>query len=161
MVIIKNGEICQNEWRHLNDDETPPPDGGITVSLKRWQAEKAEWLARGTPIGVRLESNNAVEELAKDLGHLHLVVLGFKPFTDGRNFSVARILRERFGFEGEIRAQGEFIRDQIFFLSRVGVNAFEFTSHEAAEQALPALREFTVKYQAAADVAEPLYRRRG
>jgi uncharacterized protein (DUF934 family) len=160
MAIIKDGRICENQWRHLGDDEALPRDGGVTVSLKRWLAEKEALLKRGAPVGLRLNSEDSPEEIADDAQHFGVIVLDFKQFTDGRGFSQARLLRERFGFEGELRARGDYIRDQVFFLSRVGIDAFEFADAQAAENALPALQEFSVKYQAAADVPEPLYRRR-
>ncbi|HYE35851.1 DUF934 domain-containing protein [Methylocaldum sp.] len=159
MEIIKDGRIVANDWRHLADDEILP-EQAVTVSLLRWKSEKDRLLACGVPIGLRLNSDNGLEDIADDLKHFAVIVLEFRHFTDGRSFSLARLLRERYGFDGELRAHGDFIRDQIFFLARVGVNAFEPTHPANLQEMLPVLQEFTVKYQAAVDVKEPLYRRR-
>jgi uncharacterized protein (DUF934 family) len=159
MEIIKDGHIVTNDWRHLGDDEVLP-EQAITVSVQRWKSEKDRLLAGGVPLGLRLNSDDNLEELAADLGFFSIIVLEFRKFTDGRSFSLARLLRERYGFDRELRARGDFLRDQIFFLSRVGVNAFEPNDSANLQEMLPALQEFSVKYQAAVDVKEPLYRRR-
>lgn len=159
MEIIKDGQIVANDWRHLGDDEALP-EQAITISLPRWKNEKDRLLSLGVPLGLRLNSDDPLEEIADDLKYFSMIVLEFRQFTDGRSFSLARLLRERYGFDGEIRARGDFIRDQMFFLTRVGVNAFEPKGSQNLQEMLSALQEFTVKYQAAADVKEPLYRRR-
>jgi uncharacterized protein (DUF934 family) len=160
MAIIKDGRITGNDWRHAADDEMLP-EGNITVSLKRWQAEKDSLAGRNAPLGLRLAAADAPEAVAGDLGHFGLVVFDMAHFTDGRVFSKARLLRERFGFSGELRARGDFLRDQMFFLARVGVNAFEFPEGADLEDKLRAFGEFSVTYQAGVDDPRPLYRRRG
>lgn len=149
MRIIKDGRIVEDPWRHLSDDE-PAGEGAVSVTLMRWKHERDALLSRAAPLGVRLAAGERPEDLAEDLGHLGLVVLDFSSFRDGRSFSQARILRERFCYMGEIRARGDFIQDQMFFLSRVGVNAFELRDEEALAGALPALSDFSVIYQPAA-----------
>lgn len=156
MQIIKDGVIVADEVRHLADDEAPA-GGRYTVSFARWQQEK-DSLATA---GVRLRGDNAVADIAADLPRLELVVVEFPALADGRGFSHARLLRDRYGYTGEIRARGDFIRDQVYFLGRVGVNAFEPVAGTQLESLLPALTEFTVNYQAAADHHQPLYRKRG
>ncbi|CAI8942214.1 DUF934 domain-containing protein [Methylocaldum szegediense] len=158
MEIIKDGQIVANDWRHLSDDEAVP-EQAVTVSLSRWRNEKDRQTTFGIPLGLRLNSDDPLEEIVDDLKHFSIVVLEFRQFTDGRSFSLARLLRERYGFDGEIRARGDFIRDQMFFLTRVGVNAFEPKDAQNLQDMLPALKEFTVKYQAAVDVKVPLRRR--
>ncbi len=120
MQIIKDGIIVADDVRHLADDEAPV-EGRYTVSLERWKTEKDSLAAAG----VRLRGENAVAEIAADLPLMDLVVVEFPTLADGRGFSHARLLRDRYGYTGEIRAHGGFIRDQIYFLARVGVNAFE------------------------------------
>jgi len=156
MQIIKDGAIVADEVRHLADDEAPV-EGRYTVSFARWQKEKDSLAA----VGVRLRGEDAVADIAADLPRLALVVVEFPALADGRGFSHARVLRDRYGYTGEIRARGDFIRDQVYFLGRVGVNAFEPVAGTKLESLLPALTEFTVNYQAAADHHQPLYRRRG
>jgi uncharacterized protein (DUF934 family) len=159
MEVIKDGEIAINEWQHVADDEALP-EGKATLSLKRWREEKDGLTGRGTPLGLRLTAADIVEEIVEALRQFDLIVLDMTQFTDGRVFSQARLLRERFGFTGELRVRGDFIRDQMFFLSRVGVNAFEFPEGTDLENMRRALGEFSVAYQAATDVRDPLYRRR-
>jgi len=160
MQIIKDGAVVADAIRHLADDEAPA-GGAFTVSLARWQQDKDSLKATGAALGVRLAGSDNPAGLAADLPGLALVVVEFPALADGRGFSLARLLRERYGYEGEIRARGDFIRDQIYFLGRVGVNAFEPAHSTDLEALLPALTEFSVSYQAAADHKQPLYRRRG
>lgn len=149
MRIIKDGRIVEDGWRHLGDDQ-PIGEGAITLSLARWHREREGLMNHPGPLGVRLAAEERPEELVEDLGRLSLIVLDFASLRDGRSFSQARILRERCGYAGEIRARGDFIRDQMFFLSRVGVNAFELADEQALAGALPALNDFSVIYQPAA-----------
>lgn len=159
MEIIKDGKIVQDDWTHLADEEALQP-GNITVSLQRWQRDKERLTAGGQVVGIRVHGEDAASLFSDDLPKLTLVCIDMPAMTDGRGFSLARLLRERHGYQGEIRVRGEFIQDQMYFLARVGVNAFEFPSDTNLETLLPALREFSVKYQAAADERLPLYRRR-
>ncbi len=159
MAIIKNGAVAENHWQHAADDAALP-EGAASVSLKRWQAERAKLAGRKAPLGMRLEAADAPEALAGDLSRFGLIVLEMAHFADGRVFSQARLLRERLGYAGELRARGDFLRDQMFYLARVGVDAFEFADGADLAAMLPALGEFTVKYQAASDEKLPLYRRR-
>ncbi|QSA95582.1 DUF934 domain-containing protein [Methylococcus sp. EFPC2] len=161
MQIIKDGLIVEDDWRHLADDETVPAAGRYTVSSQRWLAEHPSLASGPDELGLRLRGEDKLEDLADDLGYFALIVIEFPTMADGRGFTLARLLRERYGYRGEIRARGEYIRDQIFFMSRVGINAFQFGEEQSLESLLPALSEFTVRYQAAVDQPLPLYRRRG
>jgi uncharacterized protein (DUF934 family) len=156
MQIIKNGQIVNDDIRHLADDEAPT-NGRYTVSLERWLAEKDRLAAAG----LRLRGENAVADIAADLPRLAVIVLDFPALADGRGFSQARLLRDRYAYEGEVRARGGFIRDQVYFLSRVGVDSFEPAEGTDLASLLPALIEFSVNYQAAADHKEPVYLQRG
>jgi uncharacterized protein (DUF934 family) len=157
MQIIKNGQIVNDDIRHLADDEAPPEGRRYTVSLERWLAEKDRLAAAG----LRLRGENAVADIAADLPRLAVIVLDFPALSDGRGFSQARLLRDRYAYAGEIRARGGFIRDQVYFLSRVGVDSFEPAEGTDLQSLLPALSEFSVNYQAAADHKEPVYHQRG
>lgn len=148
MQIIKDGRIVEDAWRHL-DDEDPIVEGPISVSLERWRRERDGLRNRAGPVGVRLRAGDPAEALADDLEHLAAVVLDFASLRDGRSFSQARILREHHGYAGEIRARGDFIRDQMFFLSRVGVNVFELADGHTPGGALQSLNDFSVVYQPA------------
>ena len=143
MQVIKNQQLIDNHWTFLTDD-APLVAGNISVSFARFQQEKAQLVARNGNLGVRLSPTNAVSELVADLPQLALVDLDFSDFADGRSFSQAYFLRNRYGFEGEIRAIGSYLADQAFYLSRVGVNAF---SAENLPQTQATLNDFTVFYQ--------------
>ncbi|MCI0654410.1 MAG: DUF934 domain-containing protein [Methylococcaceae bacterium] len=150
MRLIKNREIIEDHWVHIADDPIPL-EGCISVSTARWKAEREDLLARDGELGLRISPEDPIEDFAGDLKHFQLIGLEFPTFTDGRLFSVAAMLRRHYHYKGEIRALGGFIRDQIFFLSRVGVNSFEMKDTSDLEEALSALDDFSVRYQTASD----------
>jgi uncharacterized protein (DUF934 family) len=150
MPLIKNGTFIDNTFAHVADDE-PLPEGAIVVSLKRWQAERETLAARNEPLGVRLTSEQSPEALGQDIHHFALIELEFPKFRDGRGYSWARVLRQRLGFAGEIRAVGDVLRDQWLYMSRVGVDAFEVRPGTRIEDFRAALAEQTVFYQPASD----------
>lgn len=154
MQIIKDGCVIRNDWQHLPDDAQSVPEKS-TLTLKRWLAEKAGLDA--ATLGVRLNGSDDVGELESDLGHIPLITLDIPALVDGRCFSQARLLRDRYHYQGEIRARGNFLRDQVYFLARVGVNAFEPTNEQDIETLLPALTEFSVNYQDASKYAGVLF----
>ncbi|MDG4553633.1 MAG: DUF934 domain-containing protein [Candidatus Competibacter sp.] len=156
--VIKNRQIVEDRWQAVGDDDEPPT-GPLIVSLARWRRERAELLARGGPLGVRLPNTADVAELVADLALLDLVALEFPKFSDGRAYSQARLLRERHGYRGEIRAVGDVLRDQLFFMARCGFDAFEARADRGLEDALAAFDDFSASYQPAADQPLPLYRR--
>jgi uncharacterized protein (DUF934 family) len=143
MQVIKNNQLIENQWTFL-DDDAPVVSGNICVSLARWNAEKAQLSKHAGNLGVRLSSTDDVASLGEDLGLFALVELNVVDFMDGRSFSQAYLLRNRYGFQGEIRATGKYLADQAFYFSRVGVNAF---SPENLPQTQATLNDFTVFYQ--------------
>ncbi|MER2526594.1 MAG: DUF934 domain-containing protein [Candidatus Competibacter denitrificans] len=156
--VIKNREIIEDHW-HPAADEGDLPAGPVIVSLVRWQRERDTLLKRQEPVGVRLPNTANVADLVQDLPSLAIVALEFPKFSDGRAYSQARLLRERYGYRGEIRAVGDVLRDQLFFMARSGFDAFALRSDRDLEDALQAFQEFTETYQPAADQPQPLYRR--
>lgn len=162
MRIIKDRQIIEDSWTHVGADalEGSLPDGDIIIPLTVWKARRLELAARNTKLGIRLESDDQALEIAADLEKLSLVALNFPTFRDGRAFSTAQLLRQRYGFKGEIRAVGQVGRDQMFYMQRCGFNAFEVRADRDITDALQALGEFTETYQMAADQPLPLYRRR-
>lgn len=157
--IIKDREIVDDNWQHL-DDEAALVAGNITVSITRWQ-EQHETLSRHEGgLGIRLSGDDPLEEIVPDLGRFQLVVLLFPVFTDGRCYSYARLLRDRYYFKGEIRAQGDVLYDQLFYMSQCGINSFELANPNRLVQALAAFDVFSESYQATVLRPEPLYRRR-
>ena len=146
MKIIKDKQIIEDRWLHIADDDQIVA-GDITVSLARWQREASELESHEGDIGVRLAPADLVEDIADALQKFDLIALEFPAFTDGRSFSQARLLRSRYGFNGEIRAIGSFMPDQVFYLSRVGVNSFQLENDKEINTALSVINDFTVNYQ--------------
>ncbi|MDX1484755.1 MAG: DUF934 domain-containing protein [Alphaproteobacteria bacterium] len=151
MSLIKDGRIVADPWRHVDDEAPLPATGGIIVSLARWQAERSALIARRAPLGVRLSSADRAEDIAGDLDRFDVIALEFPAFKDGRAYSTARLLRQRYQYAGELRAVGEVLRDQLPLMARCGFDAFEYVGKTAAEEALEAFAEIDVVYQAAAD----------
>lgn len=150
MKIIKDKQITEDNWTHIADSGEITT-GNIIVSLSRWKEEKKKISTHQGNIGVRLSPSDTVEEIAGDLNTINAVVLDFPAFTDGRSFSQARILRSRYKFDGEIRAIGKFLPDQVFYLSRVGVNVFQLENPKELNLAFSLLSDFTVNYQQSSD----------
>jgi Uncharacterized protein conserved in bacteria len=151
MPLIKDGRIAADPWQFVADEEPLPVAGPVAVSLPRWLAERDALLARETPVGVRLESRHKAEEIAPDLDALALVALEFPTFRDGRAYSTARLLRERHGYVGELRAVGNVLRDQFLFMHRCGFDAFEVKGERELDAWTQALAEISVFYQPTGD----------
>lgn len=161
MEIIKSGEIVTSTWVHLVDDQVRPTESvDVTVSLVRWQQEREALRAPPGRVGVRLGPSDELDPLVPDLPHLPLVAIEFPKFTDGRGYSLARLLRDRHGYRGELRAVGNVLRDQLFYMHRCGFDAFELQPGKSVREALDAFAELSVRYQAASDDPRPLFRRR-
>lgn len=156
MKVIERGELADSHVVHLADDQPLPSSGAVTVSLARFARERELLLERGD-VGLRLASADTAAEAAPHLDHVERVALEFPAFTDGRSYSNARLLRERYGFVGELRAVGDVLRDQVFFMQRCGFDVLEVRGDKDVADALVALDEFTVTYQTAADGRPPVY----
>jgi phosphoadenosine phosphosulfate reductase len=120
------------------------------VAKKRWLTERDALVLRNAPLGLHLDAGERVDDVAADLAHFSLIALSFPKFSDGRAFSTARLLRDKHGFTGELRAVGNVLSDQIAFMRRVGFDAFEVT-HAPTRRALSQGRiaEVTLHYQPA------------
>jgi uncharacterized protein (DUF934 family) len=159
MSLIRNGVVVDDPWIRL-DDETPAPEGvRAIVSLTRWRNDREALLGSLKAVGVLLKSDETAEDIADDLGVLEVVAVDFPAFTDGRAYSTARILRERYRYLGEIRAVGDVLRDQYAFMSRCGIDAFELPKADT-EAWLQAIAEIPAVYQPAADGKNPIFRMR-
>jgi uncharacterized protein (DUF934 family) len=161
MPLIKDGRLAPDPWIAVSDDAELPTTGAVIVSLTRFRAEREALLARGAPLGVRLQSGELAKEIGKDAKQLGLVALEFPSFRDGRAYSTARLLRERYGFAGELRAVGNVLRDQFLFMDRCGFDAFEVADEKAVDDWRKAIAEFTVFYQTATDGRAPASALRG
>jgi len=146
---------------HVADEEPLPDAGGVILSLARFQTDGEALLEQGRSVGVRLEQGQDVEDLAYDLPRLSLVALAFAKFRDGRPFSSAQVLRQRFGFDGEIRAVGEVLREQAQFMVRCGFDAFEPSDGSTPQEWVATAFRFRHVYQRAADDRQPAFVERG
>lgn len=144
--LIRQRELVADEWRTLDED---PKGAGLALilPLARWLAERDQWWLWAGRLGVRIGPADRLEVLGPDLKRLALVAIEFPGPSEGRGYSQARVLRDRYRFGGEIRAVGYVRRDQLFFLSRCGFDAFELSETEDAQQALAAFDDFSVAYQ--------------
>ena len=167
--LIQGRQLADNRWTTLTiaDDagdtnlaHVAVPAGAVIIPAPLWLAQRAALIAREGEIGVSLASTFEVETLAADIAHFSLIAVEFPKFVDGRGYSTARLLRERYGYTGELRAVGDIGRDQLFYLSRVGFNAFLIPDGRDATAALQSFNDFPEMYQSGVDQALPLFRRR-
>ena len=126
------------------------PESEAPVPLALWNGERA----------LLLGPADDPAAIAEHLGEIDVVAIDFPQFTDGRGYSIARLLRERYGYMGEIRAVGEVLRDNLFYLSRCGFDSFALSDESTAEEALAHLSTFSDAYQASVERPQPLFRRR-
>jgi uncharacterized protein (DUF934 family) len=158
--LIRNRAIVDDPFVHVADDAELAASGDVIVTLDRWKREREALLARNAgKLGVRLHSDQLASEVGSDAQQFAVIAIEFPNFRDGRGYSTARLLRERYGYRGEIRAVGEVLRDQLFYMARCGFDAFELKPGKDIKGALAAFDDFSVKYQPAADEKLPLYRR--
>jgi len=150
--LLRDGEVVPDEWRTASE---AAPGDDLLLTFVEWSAEREQWLARpGSPragrLGVILSPSDAIELLVPDLPQLALVAAEFPGPSEGRGYSQGRLLRERFGFGGELRARGHIGRDHVFLLARCGFNSFELPESEL-EGGAAALRTFSAAYQSSND----------
>lgn len=158
--IIRDCKIVDDDWQTLPEDAPLPGSGRVIVSFKRWQEIRDAAKTNDAVFGVRIPNNVDVVELWSQLRERPLVAVEFPSFGDGRAFSQARLLHERFGYKGEIRAVGDVLRDEIFYMHRCGINAMVPRADQDLQGLLAAFGDFKVPYQAAADNVVPVVRRR-
>lgn len=161
--IIKNDQVIDETWHLLAKDATLdgiPNCDDIIVPLALWCDHGHALKARDGGLGVWLDSGEEIEEIAGDLEHFQVIALNFPAFTDGRHSSTAYLLRQRYGYKGEVRAIGDVLRDQLFALRRCGFDAFALRADKDPYDALKAFEEFSEVYQASSDQPLPLFRRR-
>lgn len=160
--LIIDGQLIDNDYKRLDpdtDSQAPIPDSPYLVPLTFWLQQREQLLARSLPVGVYLLADQDPAKLLRDIHSIPVIGVMFEPFTDGRGFSIGRLLRERYGFQGQLRAIGAPIRDQLAYLAHCGFNAFEIAEHYDLKQALDSLQPFSERYQATATEPKPLFRR--
>ncbi len=159
-LIDRNG-LRPDTWHAFDGDAGAiPPDADALIPLDEWRERAAVWSARPGRLGILLAPSDDPAALAADLGRFALVAVSFPVFTDGRGYSIARLLRERHGWTGELRAVGDVLRDQLFAMARCGFDSFALRAGQDVQASLAAFGDFSVRYQSAADQPVPLFRRR-
>jgi uncharacterized protein (DUF934 family) len=151
--------LAEDPFTMVSDDWAIP-QGDVIVSLTRFDSEGDRLLSEGRKVGVRLEANEDVEALAYDLPRISVVALVFPKFGDGRAYSYARLLRERYGFKGQVRAVGDVLREQAGFMVRCGFDAFEPADSSTPEDWAQAAHRFRHVYQRGSDVRTPAFAER-
>jgi len=160
MRLVKAGRIVGDAFVRVPDDAAIPDGVPVIVPTARYLADREAFARRAAPVGVIWPNNRNIAELSPHLDRLALVALVFPSFRDGRAYSQARLLRERFGFRGELRAVGQILRDQFLFLARSGFDSFEVLKDADADAFAAALARYSVFYQPAADDRPSVARRR-
>ncbi|MEH6502740.1 MAG: DUF934 domain-containing protein [Cycloclasticus sp.] len=146
MTLIKNARITQDNWSYLVQDQPLQASNNI-VNLDYWQTNKEALISSSKPVGLRVRGEENPANFSVDLCHFSLIAIEIPSFTDGRGYSLAKILRETNQYTGEIRAVGDILPDQAQYLNRVGFDAIELPNEESANLALQKLSEFSVSYQ--------------
>lgn len=165
MALIRHRKPALDNWQRLDAPADGaaadiPSRGDVIVPLAVWKTQRDALPAREGGLGVWLAGDDDPEDIAGDLARLRVVAVRFASFTDGRGYSIGTLLRARYGWRGELRAFGDVQRDQLFYLSRCGFDAFELRHGEDVETALGAFEDFSETYQASVEQPLPLFRRR-
>ena len=162
--IIKNKEVVADDWSvlRLNEGDAAEgiaiPSGKVIVPLAVWQAQRATLQGR-SDLGIWFGSSERPEALKEDIARFQVIAVDFPKFADGRGYSIAYNLRARLGYTGELRAIGDVLRDQLFYMQRVGFNAFVIRADRDVHDALKSLTDFSEPYQTSWDQKSPLFRR--
>jgi len=151
MPLLKNGTLENDPFIDVSGEDTLPASGSLLLSLAQWQAHKDELAARPDAFGVVLRSDEKPENIADSLDQLAVIALDFPAFGDGRAYSYARLLRDQYGYKGELRAVGDVLLEQLHFMHRVGFNAFQIKSGDALKDWEIAAADVSVWYQPTGD----------
>ncbi|MDF3931207.1 DUF934 domain-containing protein [Pseudomonas citronellolis] len=161
--IIKHREVVDDRWHLLPKDatlESVPNSDDVIIPLALWLEHGPALRGRDGGLGVWLDADEGPEAIADDLASFQVIAVNFPAFTDGRGFSTARLLRERFGYKGEVRAIGDVLRDQLFFMQSCGFDAYAIRADRDPQAALAGLDDFSEVYQTSVTQPQPLFRRR-
>ena len=165
-TLIKERRIVADNWRLLERGPAGglpavPQSGDAIVPLALWLQHREDFLAYRGRIGLWFDANEGPEAVSGDLPRFQLIAVNFPKFGDGRAYSIARLLRERYGYKGELRAVGEVARDHLYYMEQCGFDAFLLRDGEDVEEALAAFDDFSEAYQSTVAQPVPLFRRRG
>ena len=164
-TLIKERRIVADSWHLLergSKGELPevPARGDVIVPLALWLARREDFLAYPGKLGVWIDATEGPEALAGDVQRFPLIAVNFPKFGDGRGYTIARLLRERYGYKGELRAIGDVLHDHLYFMEQCGFDAFALREDQDAQEALSAFDTFSDSYQATVLRPVPLFRRR-
>jgi uncharacterized protein (DUF934 family) len=151
MPLVKAGKITDDSFVHVADGAEPPADSAILVSAARFLEDPEKLLQRAGKVGVIWPNSRDVDDLVPSLGRLAAVALVFPSFRDGRAYSQARLLRERYSYRGELRATGQVLRDQFVFMLRAGFDTFDVKKPGDAEAFAQTVKRYSVFYQPTGD----------
>ena len=151
MPLVKQGRITTDLFVHIADGAELPGDGAVLISAARFLEDPEAILRRAAKVGVIWPNNRNLDDLVPHLERLAAVALVFPSFRDGRAYSQARLLRERHGYEGELRATGQVLRDQFVFMLRAGFDAFEVKKESDADAFAETVKRYSVFYQPTGD----------
>jgi uncharacterized protein (DUF934 family) len=151
MPLVKNGKIATDIYVHVADDAEIPADGAILLPAARFLGDPEALLKRPDKVGVVWPNNRDLDDLVPYLDRLAVVALVFPSFRDGRAYSQARLLRERYRFQGELRATGQVLRDQFVFMLRAGFDALDVKKDKDADAYAETVKRYTVFYQPTGD----------
>ncbi len=162
--LINRQQLLTDQWIRIDDaaalPTAVPAHLPVLVSLACWQRDRLALATRQGRLGVELATHHEASAIAEHIGSFGLVTIHFPKFTDGRGYSLARTLRERLRFRGELRAAGDVLRDQLFNLSRIGFDTFALRDDQDVDASLAAFRDFSEAYQLSVERPIPLFRRR-
>jgi uncharacterized protein (DUF934 family) len=161
--LTKHGELLADSWQVVAKDSTPTPaelSAGQWLVHIKWYLDNQSELTSHDNIGVWLDSDDEAENVASLVSQMAVIGINFPVFTDGRGFSIGRTIRERYKFSGELRAIGNFMQDQLFYLKRCGFDTFVVDDNADVGSMATSLKDFSDFYQTAVDQPVPLFRRR-
>jgi uncharacterized protein (DUF934 family) len=151
MPLVRGGKISGDPFVDLADDAAVPDDGAILISAARLLEDPEILSRRAGSTGVTWPNNRDVDDLVAHLGRLAVIALVFPTFRDGRAYSQARLLKERYDYRGELRATGQVLRDQFLFMLRAGFDAFDVKKQSDAEAFAKTVNRYSVFYQPTGD----------
>lgn len=160
MPLIENGKLIEDRFVRVSDDEALPEGAAVLIGIDRFLKEAEALKGRQAPVGVIWPNNRPIAEIAPYLGQLSLIALVFPIFRDGRGYSQARLLRERLGWRGPLRATGNVLRDQFLLMERSGFDQIDAVKEADAKAFDEAVHRYTVFYQPATDERPSLLRQR-
>lgn len=160
MPLLKQGQIAADPWARIDDNAAIATETAVVVLLQRWLTEAETLRTRNAPVAVALSNDQSPAQIVDDLDAIDAVFLTFPAYTDGRAYSQARLLRQRYGFTGEIRATGNVLRDQYAFMLRCGFDAFEVADDADLAGWGKSAALMSASYQTAADGAKAIWAKR-